>query len=383
MVMSKIIHRHEIDFNSSEPLTLGVEVEMQLIDKDNFNLTPRANELLEAGKDIKNLKQEFYLSTLEICTDICTNVHDVKFDLKNSFDKITPLADKLGIKISTTGCHPFSRYADCEITPSKRYDELINRNQWLTRRMTVYGLHVHLGMKDGHDCIRFNNFLLPFLSHFLALSVSSPFWQGDDTGLASVRPTTYESMPTSGHPYEVSSWNEFEGLYHSLRKCNAINTIKDLWWDMRPSPGYGTLEIRVCDGLATLDGTTAIVAYIHLLAHWFKDNCQWFHQVQPCPRFLLRENKWRVLRYGLDAELVLDIDGGTASVRSEIERWLEITKDYIDKLGYGEYIATLREIMAKGTSSDRQRKAFNKNNSTLDIVKHNIREFEKQSPIWE
>lgn len=373
----------EITFKSNGVLTLGAEIEFQLIDQDSLNLTPKAEDLLNAGKFIKNLKPEFYLSTVEICTEKHDNVHQIKKDLKSSFDQIVPLGNDLGIRFSTTGCHPFSRYSDCVITPSARYDELINRNQWLTRRMTVYGLHVHLGMKDGHECIRFNNFFLPFLSHFLAISSSSPFWQGEDTGLASVRPTTYESMPTSGHPYEVSSWNEFESLYYTLKKCNAISSLKDLWWDMRPSPGYGTLEIRVCDGLATLEGTVAIIAYIHLLAHWFNDNCSWFNQVQPCPRFLLRENKWRVIRYGLDAELVLNIDGKTSVIRDEIEMWLDITKDYAKKLGYEDYVKTLREIMRRGTSSDRQRAVFNKTNSISEVVKHNIKEFLNQSPIWD
>lgn len=365
----------EIIFKSNGSLTLGVEVELQLIDKDSLSLKPVANEFLESGKNIRNLKPEFYLSTVEVSTDICKDVHQVKNDLKTSFDAIKSIADDHKIYLSSTGCHPFSRYSDCIITPSKRYDELINRNQWLTRRMTVYGLHVHIGMLSGHDCIRFNNFFLPFLSHFLALSSSSPFWQGEDTGLASCRPTTYESMPTSGHPYEISSWNDFESLYYTLKKCNAISTIKDLWWDMRPSPNYGTLEIRVCDGLATLEETLAIVCYIHLLAHWFNDNCKWFNQVQPCTRFLLRENKWRVMRYGLDAELVLSVDGNTAFVKNEIEMWLDITKDYAIKFGYEKYVETIRNIIKFGTSSDRQRAIFNKNKSVKDIVFNNVNEF--------
>jgi carboxylate-amine ligase len=248
--------------------------------------------------------------------------------------------------------------------------------------MTVYGLHIHLGMNDGNECIRFNNFFLPFLPHFLALSSSSPFWQGEDTGLASCRPTTYESMPTSGQPYEVNGWNDFQNLYHILKKCGAINSLKDLWWDMRPSPGYGTLEIRVCDGLPTLAGAAAIVAYIHLLANWFKDNGNWLNQVQPSPTFLLRENKWRVVRYGLDAELVLNTDGKIAPIREEIEKWLDITKDYVSKLGYESHIETLREIMRRGTSSERQRKIFADTGSIQEVARHNVREFLSQSPIW-
>lgn len=372
----------EIIFKSGGVLTLGAEVELQLIDRENLNLAPKSEEILFAGKSIKNLKKELQLSAVEISTEKCQNVHEIERDLEKSFDQLIKIGDETKVDFSTTGCHPFFRYSDSVVTPSMRYDRLINQRQWLARRMVIYGLHVHIGMKDGQECIRFNNFLLPFLSHFLALSSSSPFWQGEDTGLASVRPTTHESMPTAGHPYEVSSWNDFESLYASLKKCGAIESIKDLWWDMRPSPNFGTLEIRVCDGLATLEETVAVVAYIHLLAHWFHDNCNWFNQVQPIPLFLLRENKWRVIRYGLDARLVLNIDGKTALIRDEIEMWLDMTKDYAKKLGYEKYVETIRKILKHGTSSDRQREVFNKTSSIEEVVKHNIKEFRNKKPQW-
>ena len=265
-------------------LTLGAEVELQLIERDSLNLTPRAKELLEIALPLsKKIKEEFYLSTLEINTDKCNNAHEIEADLSESFDLITKISNQLKIDLATTGCHPFSRYSDCVITPSNRYNELIDRNQWLTRRMTVYGLHVHLGMKNGDEAIRFNNFFLNFIPHLLALSASSPFWQGDDTGLSSCRPTTYESLPTAGHPYSVKNYAEFEHLYATLVKCKSINSLKDLWWDIRVSPAFGTLEIRICDGLATLSETLAIVAFIHLLAHWFSDNASWLNQVPTSP----------------------------------------------------------------------------------------------------
>ncbi len=370
----------KINFKSHGVLTLGVEVELQLIDKTTLNLTSRADELFEINKSIKNLKPEFYLSSAEICTEKCNNAQEIHLDLKHSFDELKLLGDRLGINFSTTGCHPFSKYSDCVITPSKRYNELITRNQWLTRRMTVYGLHIHIGMKSGEDCIRFNNFFLYFLPHLLALSASSPFWQGEDTGLASCRPTTYEAMPTAGHPYEVNNWNDFENLCQILIKCDAIHSLKDLWWDMRPSPNYGTLEIRVCDGVATLSETMAIVAYVHLLAHWFNDNGDWLAQVHSLPRFILRENKWRAMRHGLEAKMILDINGETISVIDDIEKWLDKTKDYAEKLGYEPYIKTLREIMSGGNSSTRQRAVFAKHNSVHDMTAHNIDEFLNQKP---
>jgi carboxylate-amine ligase len=373
----------EITFQSAGTLTLGVEIEFQLIDPHSLNLTSKADSLLKTGSNIKNLKPEFYLSTVEINTDKCNNAHEIEADLGKSFDELEAVGNKLNMLFSTTGCHPFSRYADCVITPSPRYNELNDRNQWLTRRMTVYGLHVHIGMKNGDDCIRFNNFLMNFIPHLLALSASSPFWQGNDTGLASCRPTTYEALPTAGQPYKVQNWREFENLYYTLKKCDAIQSLKDLWWDMRPSPGYGTLEIRVCDGLATLAEATAITAYIHLLAHWFNDNASWIDQFPSPPRWLSRENKWRVMRHGLDANIVTNLDGTTKLIRDDIEEWLVKIAPYSKSLGYDKYVHLLREIMVKGNSTTRQRVVFAATGSLEEVVKHNTLEFIQRSPIWE
>jgi len=241
---------------------------------------------------------------------------------------------------------------------------------------------VHIGMNSGDDCIHFNNFFLHFLPHLLALSASSPFWQGNDTGLAACRPTTYEALPTAGQPYQIRNWREYESLYHTLRKCNAIQSLKDLWWDMRPSPNYGTLEIRVCDGIATLSETLAVVSFIHLLAHWFNENGSWIERVPPPPRWVARENKWRVMRYGLDAELVVSSEGDTKCVKKDIEEWLLKLEPYIHKLDYMPYIKTLHDICKHGNSTSRQRTVFDQDQSLTDVVTHNIREFTDRQPTW-
>lgn len=373
----------ELNFQSAGELTLGVEIELQVIDPVTLNLVSRAEELLKAGQHLKKLKPEFYLSTLEINTDKCTDVHAVAQDLAQTLAEVNALGDRLGVSFATTGCHPFARYADAVITPSARYHELIDRNQWLTRRMTVYGLHVHIGMRDGDSCMRLNNFFLHFLPHLLALSASSPFWQGDDTGLASCRPTTYEALPTAGQPYPANSWREFEQLYETLKKCHAINSLKDLWWDLRPSPQFGTLEIRVCDGLATLQEAVAVTALIHLLAHWFHDHGSWIDQFPPPQRWVARENKWRVMRHGLDANLVVGPEGDTKLVRQDITEWLEKLAPYAVNLGYQSYVDHLYEIMEKGNSSQRQRKIFESDGTLQEVVRHNVAEFRAGKPSWQ
>lgn len=374
--------RSEIEFQPSEELTLGVEVELQLMEKESLNLTPRAEELLAAFVGSDKVKPEFYLSTLEANTGICRNVQQVESDLKPTLQAIQQEADARGIVLASTGCHPFARYTDVAIADTARYMELIDRNQWLTRRMTVYGLHVHLGMKSGDDCIRFHNFFMHLLPHLLALSASSPYWQGEDTGLSSCRPTTYEALPTAGQPYSgVDTWSDFEKLYHTLKACGSIRTLKDLWWDVRPSPGFGTLEIRVCDGLPSLQGTLALVAFMHLLAQWFRDHGDWMRHVPRPASWIARENKWRVIRHGLEADLVMSNEGATKPIRKDIEDWLEKLAPYIAKADYGDYVATLRNILQQGTSSERQRVAF-KQGGLQAVAQHNVEEFRRGMPIW-
>ena len=374
--------RERIDFQTNGDLTLGVEIELQLIEPATLNLAPRAPDILRRAADLPGLTEEFYLSTVEINSAKCADVHAVSDDLSQTVGRLQAITGDAGVLLSTTGCHPFARYADCIITPTPRYHELIDRNQWLTRRMTVFGMHVHLGMRSGDECIRFNNFFLHVLPHLLALSASSPFWQGEDTGLASCRPTTYEALPTAGQPYMVESWREFETLCQTLKACDAIQSLKDLWWDLRPSPKIGTLEIRICDGLATMSETLAIVAYIHALAHWFRAHESWLDQVPPPPRWLARENKWRAMRSGLDAKLITNLDGDVRPLRDDIVAWCERISSSISALGYEPYFETLQQILTRGNSSMRQRDVAVRKGSLREVVAHNIAEFEGGSPIW-
>lgn len=375
--------KDDITFISNGKLTLGVEMELQLINPATHNLTSRAEEVLKAANHLPRVKPEFYLSTVEINTAKCNNVFEAALDLSESLAGLQSIGDQLDVQFSTTGAHPFAKYSDCIISPTERYLELIDRNQWLTRRMTVYGLHVHLGMASGDDCIRFNNFFMHFLPHLLALSGSSPFWQGIDTGLASCRPTTYEALPTAGQPYTVQNWREFEQLYETLKLCGSIQSMRDLWWDLRPSPSYGTLEIRVCDCPATLYETLAIVAFIHALAHWFEENGNWLESVSHPPHWLSRENKWRVIRYGLDAELVMNTDGRIKPVREDIEEWVAKLLPYAEQLGYQSYLNDLLMIVERGGSTTRQRGVFKKTQSLEEVVKLNVSECRRQIPLWD
>lgn len=371
-----------IAFRESSPLTLGAEIEIQLIDTGSLGLTARAPELLKSCSHVERAVGEFFQSTIELKTGICRSVHDAATMLKPDLREIARQAAGLDIGLCTTGCHPFARYVDCHVSSGDRYKELIDRHQWLTRRMTVYGLHFHLGMQSGEDCIRYQNKFLSYLPHLLALSASSPYWQGQDTGLASCRPTTYDALPTAGQPYPINDWREFEELIHVLGRCKAINSHKDLWWDIRPSPGFGTLEIRCCDGPATIAEALALMAFVHMLGLQIGQQIAKVAKVVPPPRWMLRENKWRAIRHGLEASIVKNAQGETRLMRDEIAELIDCMTPLADELDYGEHIETLRGILAHGNSSARQRAAFAKRGNMKDVVKLNVREFCQGHPMW-
>jgi carboxylate-amine ligase len=373
-----------LNFTQNEKtLTLGVEMEIQLLDNKTLRLTPQAPEVLRMLQQ-ERLTKEMFRSTLELITGVCSNVHEVEKDLTETLQHVRQAGEELNLSFAGTGTHPLADYNNRILSPTPRYHELLDRNQWLIKRMAVYGLHVHLGMCDGDSCIRFNNYFLHFVPHMIALSASSPFWRGQDTGLAACRPTAYEAHPTSGLPEVVENWNEFNHLYQMLIQTGSIQSMKDLWWDMRPSPGYGTLEIRICDGPATMLELESIVAWIHVLAHWFEENTEEFYSrnnLRPY-NWVLRENKWRALRYGIDAEIISHETLETIKLSEHIKFWLEKLDPYFVKLGYEKYATCLKEIVLRGNSAERQRKVMTETDDIYEVIKHNIAEFDRGQPIW-
>jgi carboxylate-amine ligase len=370
--------------NNEIPLTLGVEMEIQLLDHATLQLVPKGPDILLRIGDEK-LAKEMFRSTLELITGVCNDVHGVKDDLNNTMVRVREVGTELGIVFSGTGTHPIADYNERLVTTSPRYHQLLDRNQWLIRRMAVYGLHVHIGMRNGDECLRFMNFFLHMIPHMIALSASSPYWKGVDTGLAASRPTVYVAHPTSGLPYLVHDWDQFNTLYQNLLRVGSIASMKDIWWDLRPSPDFGTLEIRICDGPATMLELESIVAWIHLLAHWFEDHGGEFFRINSLTpeEWILRENKWRAIRYGLEAEIINHKTLALKKLTDSFRNWLEHLEPYTQKLGYQKYVSTIRDMIVKGNSSTRQRRVMDRYHDICEVVKHNVAEFEKGEPLWD
>jgi carboxylate-amine ligase len=379
----KKAHNRPLEFVfGGDDLSLGVEVELQVLDENELRLTPHAQVLLDACNSDK-FDEEFFQSTLEIKTSVCKHAIAVEEDLSASLRLLKAEATKHGLAIGASGTHPLSDYRGHLITSSERYAELIDRNQWIVRRMAVYGMHIHIGMPSGNDCIKNSFFFFHLLPHLLSISASSPFWQGKDTGLCACRPTTYEALPTAGMPYLVKDWKEFQRLYKFLLRSNSIQGMKDLWWDIRPSPIYGTLELRFCDQPATLDEMSALTAFVHVLAMWFRDHEQeWGSLHAPLKKWIIRENKWRTLRFGLDAEIIFTATGKTKSLRKDILEWLDRVAPYVTLMKYERYANIIREVCLKGNSAQRQRAVFSKTNDVGAVIGHNVLEFRNGHPNW-
>ena len=264
-------------------------------------------------------------------------------------------AERRGLGVMCAGSHPFTRWDTQQISPKERYAALVERMQWLARRLQIFGVHVHVGVRSPEKVIPIVNALTQYLPHFLALSASSPFWSGCDTGLASARTKVFEGMPTGGLPHQLADWAEFEEYMDTLIRAGAIESVREVWWDVRPHPDFGTVELRMCDGLPTLDEIGAVAALAQCLVEQFDTQLDRGYTLPTPSEWVLRENKWRAVRYGLDAEIVVDEQGTVAPVREAIEALVEELLPTARKLGCEAELSDVHRVLATGGSAQRQR----------------------------
>ncbi len=350
-----------IPFQPSERSSLGIEWELELIDRDSRELTSGATEILEEitpvpGEEHPKAKHELLESTVEIITGICSTVAEAREDLAGTLKEVQVAAAKRNLGVMCSGTHPFTDWTTQTISPNPRYAALVEQMQWLARRLRIFGVHVHVGVRAPEKAIPINNALMMYIPHFLALSASSPFWIGSDTGLASARSKVFEGLPTAGLPYALSGWDAFEEYMDTLISSKTIESIREVWWDIRPHPNFGTVELRICDGIPTLDEISVVAAMAQSLVESFDRQLDKGYKLPEPRMWLVRENKWRAARYGLDAEIVVDDSGHT--VRPIKEAILDLAEDLepiARKLGCAEELMQVERLMDIGASYQRQR----------------------------
>ncbi|MGY1821555.1 glutamate--cysteine ligase [Geodermatophilus sp. SYSU D00079] len=350
----------QIPFHSSERASLGVEWELQLVDLQTRQLTAGAVEILEeirpeGAEEHPKAKHELLQSTVEIITGICTTVGEAKADLAGTLAEVQAAAARRGLGLMCAGTHPITDWQTQQISPKERYLQLVEKMQWLARRLQIFGVHVHVGVRAPEKAIPIVNALTQYVPHFLALSASSPYWVGADTGLASARSKVFEGMPTAGLPYQLSGWDRFEEYMETLISTHAIESVREVWWDIRPHPDFGTVELRICDGLPTLDEIGAVAALSQCLVEQFDRELDRGYTLPVPAGWVLRENKWRAARYGLDADIVVDEKGTVRPVRQAIADLVEDLTPTARRLGCEAELADVLRVLAVGASYQRQR----------------------------
>jgi glutamate---cysteine ligase / carboxylate-amine ligase len=362
-----------IEFTPSKRSSLGIEWELELVDTATRQLTPASNDILreisENGDgEHPKAKHELLQSCIEVITGVCTTVAEAKADLATTVAEVQAAAARRGVGLMCSGTHPTTDWATQEITDDERYHLLVERNQWLARQLQIFGVHVHVGIRSPDKAIPIVNALLGYIGHFLALSASSPYWIGSDTGLASYRSKVFEGLPTAGIPYQLSGWDHFESYMEVLISTQAIQSVREVWWDIRPHPRFGTVELRICDGLPTLDEIGAVAAMAQCLVERFdKQLDQGYTLPTPAP-WVVRENKWRAARYGLDADLLVDAAGGLRPVREALLDLVDDLTPVARRLDCLDELNTVPRILAVGASYQRQREVARKAGGDLDAV---------------
>ncbi|MEZ0072781.1 glutamate--cysteine ligase [Planotetraspora sp. GP83] len=362
-----------IEFNPSRGATLGVEWELQLVDRHSRQLRQDAKEVLAAVPELSEAQRpkamhELMQSQIEIVTDVCHTVAEAVQDLRRSIDRLRQAVEPRGTVLACTGTHAISDWRDAVYAPIQRYTELVEEMQWLAWRIQTFGVHVHVGVTDRDKVIPIVNALAAHLPHFLALTSSSPYWGGQDTGLASSRAIVFGSLPTAGPPHLLADWTEFEEYMDTLKRAGTIRSIKEVWWDIRPHPDFGTIEIRMFDGIPTPREVGMVAALSQCLVQQFDQQIDRGYKLPHPAAWVVRDNKWRATRYGLDADVITDDHGSTAPMRDilyELQRELE---PLADRLGCAEELAVMTDVLEQGSSCERQRAILADGGTLQDVV---------------
>jgi len=363
-----------IPFSASPRTSLGIEWELELVDLQTHQLRGASTEILEefaakvGDEEAAKAKHELFESTIEVITGVCDSVPQALTDLIGTVDVLRGLAERRGIGLMCSGTHPFSEYSSQRISTNDRYFRLVEQMQWLAHRLLIFGVHVHVGVRSRDKAIPIVNALTAYIPHFLALSASSPFWLGQDTGLASSRSKVFESLPTAGLPQQLADWGQFERFMETLITSGTIETIREVWWDIRPHPNFGTVELRICDGLPTLHEVGAVAALSQCLVERMNSQLDRGYTLPVPRRWVVQENKWRAARYGLDAEILVDDRGSTRPVRDELTDVVDDLLPVARRLGCARELMAIEEILNVGASYQRQRAAARRADGDLGYV---------------
>ena len=375
--------RGRIFFNSSPNPTIGVEVELQILDKNTLELASGANDILSEFENSQNVKEELLDSIIEINTGVCSQIDEVYEDLSSHISQVRNIADKKGFSLVSIATHPFSKWREQSVTQSERYLHFLDRMQWPLRRLLITGVHVHIGVESGEKAIAISNGLTRYIPMMIGLSANSPFFHSELTGLASTRTKIFEGLPTAGLPPLLKNYSEFQKFMRTLQKAKSIDSIREVWWDIRPHPGFGTVEVRVYDSVPSIEEMTNLAALTQCLVVALSDHYDDGSQLPSLDPWVLHENKWRATRYGLDADIIIDELGHQQSLKSFILETIDRLEVISDDLGCKSYLNNLINIVENNMAPyQRQIRIYQQNESLHDILNSSIEELNSGYKVY-
>ncbi|MCL4115198.1 UNVERIFIED_CONTAM: hypothetical protein GTU68_041571 [Idotea baltica] len=359
-----------LKFTPNNSPTIGVEIELQLVDAETLALSSSIEDVLSRLPPAlaQQIKPELMQSYLEINTGVCRTVRDAGTDLRTKLEDLEKVTDSLGIKPFWAGTHPFSSWRDQDITVNDRYYRLVELMQDVARRLVTFGLHVHVGVDTGDKAVMVCERILRHLPLLLALSSNSPFWEGRKTGLHSNRSKVMEGLPTAGLPHRVRNWSEYVWLINHLVDTGFINTIREIWWDVRPHHAFGTVEIRVCDMPANLDAALSLAAMIQCLVRAISNQIDEGTFQSEYHPMMVQQNKWRATRFGAGAQLVNNDDYLQYTVKDRVDSLIEMLLPTATEL---DCVTELQSAsaLADNTGANQQLAIFERTGDLREVVR--------------
>ena len=359
------------DFSRSDGPTLGVEWEICLVDPVTRDLVPRAAEVIEEVQarypDI-HLEPEFLQNTIELVSPICANTKEAVHALQRDLNAVKEVADEKGLKLWASGGHPFSDFRTNPLSPKDTYEEIVNRTQYWGQHMLLWGIHCHVGISHEDKVWPIINAVMTKYPHLLAISASSPGWDGIDTSYASNRTMLYQQLPTAGMPYQFESWDEWVDFMRDQQTSGVINHTGSMHFDVRPAAKWGTVEVRISDATSNLRELAAVVALTHCLVVHYERMLERGEKLPTLQQWHVAENKWRGARYGMDALVITSRDTDEDWVKHELQLLIDELTPVAADLDCVDELNLVREIIERGAGYERQRAIYQRTGDWKDVV---------------
>ncbi|WP_066524011.1 glutamate--cysteine ligase [Corynebacterium bouchesdurhonense] len=368
------------DFARSPDSTLGVEWEICLVDPATRDFAPRAAEVIDAVHERHpetHLEKEFLQNTIELVTPVCRNTREATDSLQRTLDQIREAADERGLKLWASGGHPFSDFREQPLSPKHTYEEIINRTQYWGQQMLLWGIHCHIGVSHEDKVWPIINAVMTYYPHLLAISASSPGWDGLDTGYASNRTMLYQQLPTAGMPYQFQSWDEWVGFMRDQQTSGVISHTGSMHFDVRPAAKWGTIEVRISDATSNLRELAAVVALTHALVVHLDRTLEAGGELPTLQPWHVAENKWRGARYGLEAEIITSRATDEALVTEELFSLIDALQPTAKSLSCEKELLLVPEIIERGAGYQRQRDIHEATGDWRAVVDATCREMDE------